>query len=46
MVEAEDQMKQYLQAKTLGWLSEQVKNKVPEAHGKATIEWFNNPKSR
>lgn len=46
MVEAEDEMKRYLKAKTLGWLSEQVKGKIPEAHGKATIEWFNNPESR
>ncbi|SFD25751.1 hypothetical protein SAMN05421842_1321, partial [Clostridium uliginosum] len=25
---------------------EQVKNKIPEEHSKATIEWFNNIKSR
>lgn len=46
MLEAEDQMKQYLNNKTLGWLHEQVSNKIPEEHGKATIEWFNNIKSR
>ena len=46
MLEAEEQMKQYLNNKTLGWLYEQVKNKVPEEHGKAIIEWFNNSKSR
>lgn len=46
MIEAEDQMKQYLKTKSLGWLSEQVKIKVPQEHGKAIIEWFNNPKSR
>lgn len=46
MIEAEDQMKQYLKAKTLSWLHEQVSIKIPADHGKATIEWFNNPKSR
>ena len=46
MLEAEDQMRQYLNNKTLGWLHEQVSNKIPEEHGKATIEWFNNIKSR
>lgn len=46
MLEAEDQMRLYLNNKTLGWLHEQVSNKIPEEHGKATIEWFNNIKSR
>ena len=42
MLEAEDQMRQYLKNKTIAWLHEQVKNKIPEDHSKATIEWFNN----
>ncbi|MBW9145217.1 Rrf2 family transcriptional regulator [Clostridium sp. CM028] len=46
IVEAEDQMRQFLNNKTLGWLHEQVSNKILEEHGKATIEWFNNSKSR
>ena len=46
MLEAEDQMRQYLNLKTLGWLHEQVSQKIPEEHEKATIEWFNNTKSR
>jgi len=46
MLEAEDKMRQYLNHKTLGWLHEQVSRKIPEEHGKATIEWFNNIKSR
>ena len=46
MIEAENQMKEHLKSKTLGWLHEQVKNKVPMDHGSATFEWFNNPKSR
>ena len=46
MLEAEDQMRQYLNNKTLEWLHEQVNNKIPKEHGKATIEWFNNNKSR
>jgi Rrf2 family protein len=46
MLEGEDQMRQYLNKKTLAWLHEQVKNKIPEEHSKSTIEWFNNDKSR
>lgn len=46
MTEAEDQMKQFLKQKTLKWLKDQVDEKLPEEHTKATIEWFNNPKSR
>lgn len=46
MLEAEEQMRQYLKNKTLGWLHEQVKNKLPQEHIKSTLEWFNNPKSR
>jgi DNA-binding IscR family transcriptional regulator len=46
MLEAEDQMRQYLNNKTLAWLHDQVKHKIPKEHSKATIEWFNNAKSR
>lgn len=46
MVEAEEQMKKYLQVKSLAWLNEEVKTKVPAEHGNAIVEWFNNPKSR
>ncbi|GLC30294.1 RrF2 family transcriptional regulator [Clostridium omnivorum] len=46
MLEAEEQMRQYLKKKTLAWLHEQLKNKIPEENRKATIEWFNNTKSR
>lgn len=46
MLEAEDQMKQYLKNKSLGWLHGQVNVKIPPEHKMATIEWFNNPKSR
>lgn len=46
MLEAEEQMKQYLDNKTLGWLHKQVNNKIPKEHGKAIIEWFNDNKSR
>lgn len=46
MIEAEEQMKQYLKQKSLKWLRDQVDDKIPEEHAKATIEWFNNPKSR
>lgn len=46
MTEAEDQMKQFLKQKTLKWLKNQVDEKIPEEQTKATIEWFNHPKSR
>lgn len=46
MLEAEDQMRTYLKAKTLHWLSKQLVDKIPQEHAQATIEWFNNPKSR
>lgn len=41
MLEAEEQMRSYLRNKTLGWLHSQVKDKLPEEHIKATIQWFN-----
>lgn len=46
MWEAEEQMRQYLRNKTLAWLREQVNTKIPEDYRKATIEWFNDVKSR
>jgi Rrf2 family protein len=46
MHEAEEQMRQYLREKTLGWLHEQVKHKVPDEHRKATIEWFSQAMSK
>jgi len=46
MLEAEDQMRQYLNHKNLGWLHEQVSQKIPEEHAKATIGWFNKIKLR
>jgi len=46
MIEAEDQMKAYLKSKTLGWLHEQVKIKVPVEHENAAFEWFSRSKAR
>ena len=46
MLEAEDQMKQYLKQKNLKWLRDQVNEKIPEAHAKATMEWFNREKGQ
>ena len=46
MLEAEEQMRQYLDNKTLAWLHEEVKSKIPSEHAKATLEWFNSTKSR
>jgi hypothetical protein len=39
-------MRQYLNKKTLGWLYDQVRKKLPEEQLEATKEWFNNTKSR
>ena len=46
MLEAEEQMRQYLNNKTLEWLHGQVTNKIPKEHSKATREWFNKAKSQ
>ena len=46
MLEAEEQMRQYLRNKTLQWLHEQLSNKIPEEDRKATIEWFNSIKQK
>lgn len=46
MLEAEDEMRKYLNNKTLAWLYDEVYNKiVPKEMKNATIEWFNNSKS-
>lgn len=43
MLEAEDEMRRYLNNKTLAWLYDEVYNKkLPKDVEKATIEWFNN----
>ncbi len=45
MLEAENEMKKYLENKTLEWLYNQVyKNKLPKEMEQATIEWFKNSK--
>jgi Rrf2 family protein len=45
MSEAEDEMRKYLNNKTLGWLYDQVYNNIlPEDMKKDTIEWFKNTK--
>lgn len=46
MIEAEEQMREYLRKKTIGWLYDQVQAKIPKEHAEKTIEWFNNTKSR
>lgn len=46
MLEAEEQMRQYLRNKTLAWLNEQVGNKLPKEYLEETSRWFNDPKSR
>jgi Rrf2 family protein len=45
MVEAENEMKNYLSKKTLAWLYDEVyNNKIPKEMKNATIEWFNSKK--
>lgn len=45
MLEAENEMKKYLDNKTLGWLYNQVYgNLLPKEMENATIEWFKNAK--
>ena len=45
MLEAEDEMRKYLNNKTLAWLYGKVYNKIiPKEMKNATIEWFNNSK--
>ncbi|MGL4571632.1 MAG: RrF2 family transcriptional regulator [Clostridium sp.] len=45
MLEAENEMKKYLNDKTLAWLYDQVyNNKLPKEMEEATIEWFKNTK--
>jgi len=46
MLEAEDQMRQYLKNKTLRWLYEQVSNKLPKEDMDETKKWFTGVKSR
>lgn len=46
MLEAENEMKKYLESKTLSWLYDEVYNhKLPKDMEKATIEWFKNTKN-
>ncbi len=40
MLEAEAQMKKYLQSKTLEWLASEVSAKVDGTHLRATRDWF------
>jgi Rrf2 family protein len=45
MMEAEDEMKKYLNNKTLSWLYDEVyNNKLPKDMELATIEWFKSRK--
>ncbi|RDY27715.1 Rrf2 family transcriptional regulator [Romboutsia weinsteinii] len=45
MLEAENEMKKYLNSKTLQWLHNQVYNNIlPKEMEEATIEWFKNTK--
>lgn len=46
MLEAEEQLRKYLDSKTLAWLHEQVKSKIPAEHSQATVAWFSNAKQR
>lgn len=45
MLEAEEKMRRYLREKTLAWLHSEVKEKLPEGHQQATLDWFNGNRS-
>ena len=46
MLDAEAEMRKFLSQKTLAWLYSEVQGKIPAEHSQATLEWFNNTKSR
>lgn len=42
MLEAEEQMRNYLKGKSLAWLHEALKEKIPQERQEATSRWFQN----
>lgn len=47
MLEAENEMKKYLNSKTIAWLYDEVYNhKLPKEMEQATIEWFKDMRNR
>lgn len=46
MQDAEEQMRQHLRGKTIGWLHELVQNKVPKGHSQATKDWFDKARTK
>lgn len=46
MLEAEEQLRQHLRAKTLAWLHAEVQTKVPVEQRAATLDWFLRGRSR
>ena len=40
MQEGENQLRQYLNSKTLAWLHQQVATKIPQEHKRAMENWF------
>lgn len=42
MLEAEQQMRRYLKDKSIAWLHQTLKEKVPEDRQEATFRWFQN----
>ncbi len=46
MLEAEDQMRQYLNNKTLAWLHGEVENKIPKDISEATKNWFQSGRNK
>jgi DNA-binding IscR family transcriptional regulator len=44
MLDAEEQMRNYLRGKNIGWLRNEVQKKIPCEQQKATEEWFRNKK--
>lgn len=46
MIEAEEQMRNYLRKKTIGWLYSQVKGKLSDKKMDDIVNWFKDPSSR
>lgn len=42
MIEAEQQMRRYLREKSVAWLNQALKGKIPEERQKSTTRWFQN----
>ncbi|QAR32612.1 Rrf2 family transcriptional regulator [Geovibrio thiophilus] len=44
MLDAEEQMRKHLRSKTIGWLRDEVRRKIPAEQAEAAKEWFRSKK--